>query len=170
MTSEKIIDAEETKVVDNGEVTDDELDALLSDTDSDDEFKTEFVDERMTTVTRARSLIMYWHQLHQEISQVREGYALAKMWDDDELKTRHMEQGRPLIKKEKILNEVVRDVLTELKNVPFLSQSELVQLPKWMLKTLNVRLEDPVEEVSSLPDSALVQEDDAKTTSSKSSF
>ena len=88
----------------NSSISDEELDSLLSASDEDDEFKTEFVDERMEVVTRARSLIMYWHQLHQQVSQIKEGYSLAKMWEDEDLKSQYMEQGRPLIKKEKILN------------------------------------------------------------------
>jgi len=166
MTSEKIIEGEAKEVVnDNGVMSDEELDSLLSDSGEEDEFKTEFIDKRMQVVTRARSLIMYWQQLHQQISQIREGYSLAKLWEDEELKTQHMEQGKPLLKKEKILNEVVRDVLTELKDVPFLTQSEMVQLPKWMLKTLNVRIDD----TSDMPESALVTED-SEDDSGKSKF
>ena len=143
MTSKNILEAEGIEVKsDSEQISDKDLESVLLSSDEEDEFKNEFVDERLETVTRARSLIMYWHQLHQQLSQVREGYSLAKLWEDDELKGQHMEQGRPLIKKEKILNEVIRDVLGELKNVPFLSQPELLQLPKWMLKTLNVRLDD----------------------------
>ena len=142
MPSKNLLGVEDVEVKNNGEETSDEdLESLLLSSD-EDEFKNEFVDERLEVVTRARSLIVYWHQLHQQLSQVREGYSLAKLWEDDELKGQYMEQGRPLIKKEKILNEVIRDVLGELKNVPFLSQQELLQLPKWMLKTLNVRLDD----------------------------
>ena len=166
MTNEKIIEGEAKEVVnDNGAMSNEELDSLLSDSGEEDEFKTEFIDERMQVVTRARSLIMYWQQLHQQISQIREGYSLAKLWEDEELKTQHMEQGKPLLKKEKILNEVVRDVLTELKDVPFLTQSEMVQLPKWMLKTLNVRIDD----ASSMPESALVTEN-SEDDSVKSKF
>ena len=166
MTNEKIIEEEVKEVVnDNGVMSNEELDSLLSDSGEEDEFKTEFIDERMQVVTRARSLIMYWQQLHQQISQIREGYSLAKLWEDEELKTQHMEQGKPLLKKEKILNEVVRDVLTELKDVPFLTQSEMVQLPKWMLKTLNVRIDD----TSDMPESALVTED-SEDDSGKSKF
>ena len=166
MTSEKIIEGEAKEVVnDNGAMSNEELDSLLSDSGEEDEFKTEFIDKRMQVVTRARSLIMYWQQLHQQISQIREGYSLAKLWEDEELKTQHMEQGKPLLKKEKILNEVVRDVLTELKDVPFLTQSEMVQLPKWMLKTLNVRIDD----TSDMPESALVTED-SEDDSGKSKF
>ena len=166
MTNEKIIEGEAKEVVnDNGAMSNEELDSLLSDSGEEDEFKTEFIDERMQVVTRARSLIMYWQQLHQQISQIREGYSLAKLWEDEELKTQHMEQGKPLLKKEKILNEVVRDVLTELRDVPFLTQSEMVQLPKWMLKTLNVRIDD----ASSMPESALVTEN-SEDDSVKSKF
>ena len=60
---------------------------------------------------------------------------------------------------------MVRDVLTELKDVPFLTQSEMVQLPKWMLKTLNVRIDD----TSDMPESALVTED-SEDDSGKSKF
>ena len=143
MTSKNILEAEGIEVKsDSEQISDKDLESVLLSSDEEDEFKNEFVDERLETVTRARSLIMYWHQLHQQLSQVREGYSLAKLWEDDELKNQHMEQGRPLIKKEKILNSVIKDVLSELKNVPFLTQQELLQLPKWMLKTLNVRLDD----------------------------
>ena len=169
MTSKNILGVEDVEVKSNSEETSTEdLEALLLSSD-EDEFKTEFVDERLETVTRARSLIMYWHQLHQQISQVREGYSLAKLWEDDELKSQHMEQGRPLVKKEKILNEVIRDVLGDLKSVPFLTQQELLQLPKWMLKTLNVRLDDNTNNVDGTGDtSELVKE--TKADSAKSKF
>tara|TARA_R110000824_G_scaffold118075_1_gene270218 strand:+ start:516 stop:1025 length:510 start_codon:yes stop_codon:yes gene_type:complete len=143
MPSKNLLGVEDVEVKsDSEETSNEDLESLLLSSSDENEFKNEFVDERLEVVTRARSLIMYWHQLHQQLSQVREGYSLAKLWEDDELKGQYMEQGRPLIKKEKILNEVIRDVLGELKNVPFLSQPELLQLPKWMLKTLNVRLDD----------------------------
>ena len=151
MTSKNILDEEKVDLESqNGSATDADLDALLSSEAEEDEFKTEFVDKRLQVVTRARSLIMYWQQLHQQISQIKEGYKLAKLWEDDELKNQYMEQGRPLVEKEKILNKVIKDVLSELKDVPFLSQNELIQLPKWMLKTLNVNIgtessEDSVE-------------------------
>ena len=143
MPSKNLLGVEDVEVKsDSEETSNEDLESLLLSSSDENEFKNEFVDERLEVVTRARSLIVYWHQLHQQLSQVREGYSLAKLWEDDELKGQYMEQGRPLIKKEKILNEVIRDVLGELKNVPFLSQQELLQLPKWMLKTLNVRLDD----------------------------
>ena len=160
MTNEKIIEEEVKEVVnDNGAMSNEELDSLLSDSGEEDEFKTEFIDERMQVVTRARSLIMYWQQLHQQISQIREGYSLAKLWEDEELKTQYMEQGRPLLKKEKILNEVVRDVLTELRDIPFLTQTEMMQLPKWMLKVLNVRIDG-----STPPSEALLSEEEETDT------
>ena len=91
MTNEKIIEEEVKEVVnDNGVMSNEELDSLLSDSGEEDEFKTEFIDDRMQVVTRARSLIIYWQQLHQQISQIREGYSLAKLWEDEELKTQHM--------------------------------------------------------------------------------
>ena len=167
MTSEKIIEGEAKEVVnDNGAMSNEELDSLLSDSGEEDEFKTEFIDERMQVVTRARSLIMYWQQLHQQISQIREGYSLAKLWEDEELKTQHMEQGKPLLKKEKILNEVVRDVLTELRDIPFLTQTEMVQLPKWMLKVLNVRIDTD----STPPESLLSEEEETDTPIVKTPF
>jgi len=167
MTNEKIIEGEAKEVVnDNGAMSNEELDSLLSDSGEEDEFKTEFIDERMQVVTRARSLIMYWQQLHQQISQIREGYSLAKLWEDEELKTQHMEQGRPLLKKEKILNEVVRDVLTELRDIPFLTQTEMVQLPKWMLKVLNVRIDTD----STPSESLLSKEEETDTPIVKTPF
>ena len=167
MTNEKIIEGEVKEVVnDNGAMSNEELDSLLSDSGEEEEFKTEFIDERMQVVTRARSLIMYWQQLHQQISQIREGYSLAKLWEDEELKTQHMEQGKPLLKKEKILNEVVRDVLTELKDIPFLTQAEMVQLPKWMLKILNVRIDTD----STPPESLLSEEEETDTPIVKTPF
>ena len=141
MTSKNILGMEDTEVKsENEKMSDEDLESFLL--EEEDEFKNEFVDERLEIVTRARSLIMYWHQLRQQVSQVREGYSLSKLWEDDELKGQYIEQGRPLIKKEKILNGVIKDVLGELKDIPFLSPQELLQLPKWMLKTLNVRLDD----------------------------
>ena len=78
MTSKNILDEEKVDLESqNGSATDADLDALLSSEAEEDEFKTEFVDERLQIVTRARSLIMYWQQLHQQISQIKEGYKLA---------------------------------------------------------------------------------------------
>jgi len=169
MTSKNILEVEDTEMKsDSKEMSDEDLDSLLLSSDEEDEFKNEFVDERLDTVTRARSLIMYWHQLRQQLSQVREGYSLSKLWEDDELKGQYLEQGRPLVKKEKILNKVIKDVLSELKDVAFLSSGELLQLPKWMLKTLNVRLDD-TDNVNGIGDvSESVKE--TKTDSVKSKF
>jgi len=77
-----------------------------------------------------------------------------------------MEQGRPLLKKEKILNEVVRDVLTELRDIPFLTQTEMMQLPKWMLKVLNVRIDTD----STPPESLLSEEEETDTPIVKTPF
>ena len=170
MTSKNILEAEDMEVKsESTEMSEEELDSLLLSSDEEDEFKTEFLDNRLETVTRARSLIMYWHQLHQQISQVREGYSLAKLWEDEELKGQYMEQGRPLIKKEKILNKVVKDVLSELKDVPFLTQQELLQLPKWMLKTLNVQL-DSTSSTNGTGEIAESVVEEAVTDSVKSKF
>jgi len=99
MTSKNILGVEDVEVKsDSEETSNEDLESLLLLSSDEDEFKNEFVDERLEVVTRARSLIMYWHQLHQQLSQVREGYSLAKLWEDDDLKGQHMEQGRPLIK------------------------------------------------------------------------
>ena len=168
MTSKNILGMEDTEVKsDSEEMSDEDLDSLLLSSDEEDEFKNEFIDERLEIVTRARSLIMYWHQLRQQLSQVREGYSLSKLWEDDELKSQYLEQGRPLVKKEKILNKVVKDVLGELKDVPFLTPQELLQLPKWMLRTLNVRLED-VDNVNGIGDiSDSVKETEADSVKSK---
>lgn len=168
MTSKNILGVEDVEVKSEGvETSDEDLDSFLLSSDEEDEFKNEFVDDRLEIVTRARSLIMYWHQLHQQLSQVREGYSLAKLWEDDELRNQHMEQGRPLMKKEKVLNKVLKDVLGELKDVPFLTQQELLQLPKWMLKTLNVRLDTAANENGTGDISTSVKETEADSVKSK---
>ena len=53
------------------------------------------------------------------------------------------------------------NLLEELKDVAFLSQQELVQLPKWMLKTLNVRIEDAPD----VPESGEAVAEESSTTS-----
>ena len=54
-----------------------------------------------------------------------------------------------------------KEILEELKDVAFLSQQELVQLPKWMLKTLNVRIEDAPD----VPESGEAVAEESSTTS-----
>ena len=71
------------------------------------------------------------------------------------------------MKKEKVLNKVLKDVLGELKDVPFLTQQELLQLPKWMLKTLNVRLDTAANENGTGDISTSVKETEADSVKSK---
>ena len=57
---------------------------------------------------------------------------MAKKWDDQELKDRYLEAGKPIIKKVDILENSLKDSLKPLKGVPFLEEQELRLLPKWV--------------------------------------
>lgn len=131
------VDPEELKAVEN---VVDKKTAELSDQEVTDFFgdnlEEEYIDATILKVRKARALIMYWHGLSSDVSSVKEGYHLAKKWDDEDLKKQYIEQGRPMVKKLNILEGELKEALPELKGKVFLRDDELELLPKWMLKLI----------------------------------
>lgn len=102
----------------------------------------DYADSKINTVRQVRAQLQFWHDLNNQLSIAREGYTLARKWDDEKLKERYIKEGGPLVKKMKILEARLKEYLPLLKNVQFLRQEELQLLPKWILKLLNVRIEE----------------------------
>tara|TARA_Y100000310_G_scaffold138037_2_gene136950 strand:- start:1443 stop:1901 length:459 start_codon:yes stop_codon:yes gene_type:complete len=131
------------------EMAKDDIDQKIADlTDEDvtnwfgDDLEEDYIDNTLLDIRRGRSLLMFWHQLNTELSNIREGYILAKKWDDEELKQRYIEQGKPQIKRMKILEGEVKENLEKLRDKRVFTQQELILLPKWMLKILDVKIEE----------------------------
>ena len=60
--------------------------------DSEDEAD-EFIDTKLIDVRRAWSLLQFWQEITAIVDQLKEGYRLAKLWEDDDLKNQYLEQG-----------------------------------------------------------------------------
>ena len=93
-------------------------------------------DKIADNVRRARALIIFWHQINTEIVNAREGFNLAKRWEEKELKQRYLEEGRKLFRKISIVEEELRNSLLPLKGISFLAKDELKILPQWVTKVL----------------------------------
>jgi len=119
-----------------------DFEARLLEEDFDSEGSEDlYVDPTLLQIREARALIRMWHDMSSQLIEVKTGYRMAKKWDDDELKTRYLDAGKPLIKKVDILEQSLKDALKPLKDTPFLEEQELRLLPKWVHKTLGIRIE-----------------------------
>ena len=105
--------------------------------DSDDEAD-EFIDTKLIDVRKARSLLQFWQEITASVDQLKEGYRLAKLWKDDELKNQYLEQGNPLVKKLSVLKIELQEFLPRVEGLNFLSDAELSVFPKWIHKSLGV--------------------------------
>ena len=101
----------------------------------------EYEDDTLLTVKRAKAIMMFWQQADSEVIQIKEGYNLAKGVGDDALKDVFITQGKPLVKKLKFLEEELKDILPRLKGITFLIPAEIAVLPKWQQKLLGVNKE-----------------------------
>lgn len=143
MVEDVIIEEEgrllETKVLEsNNNLSPSEIVEFLEEGEVEE---SEFLDPRIHVVKKVKALLMFWQDLYTAVSQVREGYQLAKKFGDEEMKKRNIEQGGPLIKRLKIVEEELKEHLPFLKNVGFLQQNEAVSLPKWMHKLLGLDIQ-----------------------------
>lgn len=131
---EEIETAMEEKEV---ELSDKELEKWFADGANDEEY----INSKIGLVKRIKILLMFWHQLSTEVARAKEGYSLAKKWKDEDLKKKYMEEGRPVVKKMIVLEDELKTVLPEMKNISFLPQEELIVLPKWMLKLMGIKID-----------------------------
>ena len=118
-----------------------DFEARLMDDDFDDEDSEElYVDNTLLQIREARALIRMWHDMNTQLVEIKTGFRMAKKWDDQELKDRYLDAGKPLIKKVDILENSLREALEPLKNVPFLEEQEIRILPRWVHKILGISI------------------------------
>ena len=141
MTTENTADIDQTKK------SQDELDfeARLMQDDFDEDSEELFADNTLLQIREARALIRMWHDMSNQLVEVKTGFRMAKKWDDQELKDRYLEAGKPLIKKIDILENSLKEALEPLKNIPFLEEQEIRILPSWVHKILGVNLPKSTE-------------------------
>ena len=119
------------------QIIDSSLEEVSAWLDSDDEAD-EFIDTKLVDVRKARSLLQFWQEITASVDQLKEGYRLAKLWKDDELKNQYLEQGNPLVKKLTVLKTELEEFLPRVEGINFISDAELSILPKWIHKSLGV--------------------------------
>ena len=118
-----------------------DFEARLMDDDFDDEDSEElYVDNTLLQIREARALIRMWNDMNTQLVEIKTGFRMAKKWDDQELKDRYLDAGKPLIKKVDILENSLREALEPLKNVPFLEEQEIRILPRWVHKILGISI------------------------------
>ena len=118
-----------------------DFEARLMDDDFDDEDSEElYVDNTLLQIREARALIRMWHDMNTQLVEIKTGFRMAKKWDDQELKDRYLDAGKPLIKKVDILENSLREALEPLKNVPFLEEQEIRILQRWVHKILGISI------------------------------
>ena len=118
-----------------------DFEARLMDDDFDDEDSEElYVDNTLLQIREARALIRMWHDMNTQLVEIKTGFRMAKKWDDQELKDRYLDAGKPLIKKVDILENSLREALEPLKNVPFLEEQEIRILSRWVHKILGISI------------------------------
>ena len=105
--------------------------------DNDDEGD-EFIDTKLMDVRKARALLQFWQEITASVDQLKEGYRLAKLWKDDDLKNQYLQQGNPLVKKLSVLKIELKEFLPKVGGINFLSDAELSVLPKWIHQDLGV--------------------------------
>lgn len=102
----------------------------------------EFIDPKISIITKVRALLQIWQELSAQLSRIREDYSLAKRFGDENIKKNAMERGRPILQRHKIIEEDLQTFLPMLKNVQFLRADEMILLPKWQLQLLGVRIDN----------------------------
>ena len=102
--------------------------------------KDEYIDQRINMVKRARSLLSFWRVIDNSLMDAREGFHLAEKWGDEELRKQHLTNGRTMIKRIKVVEDELKIILPQVKNIRFLPDNEIASLPKWMLVLLDVSI------------------------------
>mgnify|MGYP001567242765 CR=1 FL=1 len=102
--------------------------------------KDEYIDPRINMVKRARSLLSFWRVIDNSLMDAREGFHLAEKWGDEELRKQHLTNGRTMIKRIKVVEDELKIILPQVKNIRFLPDNEIASLPKWMLVLLDVSI------------------------------
>ena len=124
---------EKGKVVDQKTSSNMDIEARLLEGDFENSDPEElFVDPTLLQIREARALIRMWHDMSAQLVEIKTGYRMARKWEDEELKTRFLEAGKPLISRIDILETSLKESLTPLKGVRFLEDQELRLLPKWV--------------------------------------
>ena len=107
--------------------------------------KEEYLDPRFGDVRRTRALLLFWNSTNNDLVSAREGFHLAEKWKDDNLAKQNLDSGRILLKRINVIEEELRLLLPTIKSIRFLTDSELLFLPLWMSKLLEIKVEKVTE-------------------------
>lgn len=102
--------------------------------------KEEYIDERVPLVRKASALLDFWKEFSMVLERSRTGYLLAQKWKDEALMKKCLEEAKPQVERITVIEEELKLLLPQLKNVDFLSQDELRLLPIWMLELLEAKV------------------------------
>lgn len=132
---EKImVEAEKTKN-NNGQLTNQEIEQWFGTIENED-----YVNNKITLAKRAKSLFIFWNEFSMTANRIKEGYRLAKKWGDDGLSQKYIEEGKPIVQKLISIEDDLKEILPQLKNITFLQENELFLMPKWMLDLLDIKI------------------------------
>ena len=92
----------------------------------------EYENENLVKVFRAKTLLSVWREHDTAIASLKERYQLAVKFEDDKMKNSILDQGKPLIKRIKIVEDELKVLLPQLKNEQFLLPEEKAIFPKWI--------------------------------------
>ena len=134
--------------------TSDEVLAFLEagDDDTDDQEES-YVDNRVVIAREIRPMIAAWHEYKGGMAQVRTNYKLWKIESelaggdtDDQRKEALVQNASRMKKSLDFIEGEIKEAFPKLQGVAFLTRSEIILLPTWMHKILDIVITASPEE------------------------
>ena len=116
------------------ELTNEEIAKWL---EEDDDFGTEDEINEAIAIQESITLLRFWSQINNDVKSTKIAYRLAKQWEDENLIKNHLEQGKQLISRIKVVEDELKVALPKTRGNQFLTPDDRKQLPKWMLKLVD---------------------------------
>jgi len=146
---DKIIEGTATSV----SSSDDVMAFLEADDDENNDEEEVYVDSRVALARDIRPMIAAWHEYKNGMAQVKANYKLWKVESelgggegDDQRKEALVQNASRFKKSLDFIEGEIRDAFPQLQGVAFLTRSEVILLPTWMHKLLNITIEASTEE------------------------
>ena len=133
--------------------SDDVVAFLESDDVEEDSTEETYLDERVPLDREIRPMIAAWHEYKGAMAQVKANYKLWKVESElggqegnDPRKENLIQSASRLKTSIDFIESEVKEVFPKLQGVAFLTRSELIVLPTWMHKLLNIQIEATSQE------------------------
>jgi len=134
--------------------TSDEVLAFLEADDDDiDDQEESYIDNRVVIAREIRPMIAAWHEYKGGMAQVRANYKLWKIESelaggdtDDQRKEALVQNASRMKKSLDFIEGEIKEAFPKLQGVAFLTRSEIILLPTWMHKILDIVITASPEE------------------------